>query len=472
YKNAKKFKAATPIAVNPPQTKNVTIKLKPGAVIKGKVTGSNGQPITLGCEIRAYDDDGQYVKSVQADESGQFAIQGLETGRYKLYADVYGYPYEGSPQPASEWYNGKCSFRDAEFVKVTAPATISNINFTLSLGGYITCRVMDSYGYPLDYEATVYAYNSRAELVSYADFANYDGRFAINGLPSGNFRVRAVYYGDENYLSEFYDNKRYFEVAEDIAVTAPGGTGDIFFELDYAGIFQGYLTDEKKNRVIDEENHLVEIYAFDAETGEFAGLTHNTFMSGYHLELLEGQYKLAALSFYYNWMAGADDLGVAYHPNGKKFNDPATKIYSAKPGSAKKLTSLALDKPKGSISGTIYDDTSGLPVTQGYYLVWVFDDAGYLVSLSGYTDSNAPISGEYRVGGLRPGNYYVLAIALNELSDIYNIPLEWYGGVEVAPDEIYSYTPKMEIPAGAAPVSVGTGDTGGIDFYLDIEVKK
>ncbi len=472
YKNAKKFKSATPISVNPAQTKNVTIKLKRGGIIKETVTGSNGHSITLGCEIRAYDDDGWYINSGQVDESGQFSIQGLETGRYKLYAEVYEYPFEGSSQPVSEWYNDKCSFRDAEFVKVTASKTKSNIIFSLSQGGYITCIVLGPHGYSLEYEVSVYAYNSRAELVSYADFTNYESRFALNGLPSGNYRVRAVYYGDEDYLSEFYDNKRFFEVAEDITVTAPSGTGNIIFELDYAGVFQGFLTDAKKNRVIDSEDHPVVIYAFDAETGEFSGQTQNTFMSGYHLELLEGQYKLAALSFYYNWMTGADNLGVTYYPNRKKFNDPATKIYSAKPGSAKKLASLVLNRPTGSISGTIEDKTSGLAVTQGFYIAWVFDDDGYLVSLSGYADSNNPISGEYHVGGLSPGNYYVIAAAINDFSDPYDIPVEWYGGVEVPQDELYNYTPKMDIPAGAVPVSVGTGDTGGIDFCLDIEVKK
>jgi hypothetical protein len=469
YKNAKKFKSAKPIRVNPLQTEYVTIKLKRGGIIRGTVTGSNGQPISPGCEIRVHDDNGKYIKYGQVDENGVFWIHGLETGRYKLYAEVYHYPYEGSPQPASEWYNGKYSYKDAAFVKVTAPKTRSNINFSLSQGGYITCIVRDPHWYSLAYEASVYAYNSRAELVSSAHIANYDGRFALNGLPSGNYRVRAVYYGEEDYLSEFYDNKRLFEVADDIIVTAPNGTQIIDFDLDYPGIFQGFLTDAKKKRVIDEENHPVEIYAFDAETGEFAGFTGNTFMSGYHMELLEGKYKLAALSFYYNWMSSADDFGVTYHSEGKKFNDPATKTHSIKSGSAKKLTSLVLKKPKGSISGTIYDKTSGLAMTKGLYFVWVFDADGFLVSLSGYTDSNKPISGEYRIGGLRPGNYYVLVIAINEFSDLYKLPWEWYGGIEMPQDELYNFTPKMEIPAGAAPVSVGTDDTGGIDFYLDIE---
>lgn len=469
YKNAKKFKTATPIAVNPPETKNVTIKLKRGGIIEGNVVGSDGRPINLGCEIAAYDDDGMYIQRGYADESGHFAIQGLETGRYKLYADVFNYPFEGSPQPVSEWYNGKDSFRGAEFIKVTAPKTKSNINFSLSQGGYITCRVVGPYGYPLHYEAAVYAYNSRAELVSSAYSTDYYGRFALNGLPSGNYRVLAVYNGEEDYLSEFYDNKRFFEVAEDIPVTAPSGTDNIVFELDYPGVLQGFLTDSKKKRVIDEENHFVEIYAFDEKTGEYAGQTNNTFMSGYHLELLEGTYKLAALSYYYNWMEGADDFGVVYHPNGKKFHDPATKIYAAKPGSSKKLTSLVLAKPKGSISGTIYDKTSGFAVTQGLYIVWIFDDDGYLVGLSGYLDSNNPISGEYRVGGLRPGNYYVLAAAANELHDMSDLAVEWYGGAEVPEDELYKYTPKIDIPAGAIPVAVGTSDTRGIDFYLYLD---
>ncbi|MGD8540187.1 MAG: carboxypeptidase-like regulatory domain-containing protein, partial [Candidatus Aminicenantes bacterium] len=466
YKNAKNFKSATPVRVNPPQAQNVKIKLKRGGIIKGTITGTNGFPITLGCEIRAYNERGGYVKSVRVDERGQFALHGLETGRYKLYAEVYDYPWEGSPQPASEWYNGKYSFQDAEIVKVTAPKTKSNVDFSLSQGGYINCIVMGPHHYPISFESSVYAYNSRGERVSSAYQANYDGRLAINGLPSGNYRVRAVYHGEEDYLSEFYDNKRYFEVAEDITVTAPGGVDNIVFDLDYAGILQGFLTDAKKRRVIVEQDNHITIYAFDAETGEFAGQTQNTFTSGYHIELLEGRYKLAALSFYYNWMIAADDFGVTYHPAGKSFYDSATKVSAAKPGSAKKLSSLALKKPKGSISGTFYYEPLGNPMTEGLYMVFVFDADGFLAGLSGYLDSNNPISGEYRVGGLRPGNYYLLAATASETCSISDISLEWYGGVEVPHSELYDYTPKMDIPAGATPVAVGTTDTSGINFYI------
>lgn len=470
YKNAKKFKSATPIRVNPLQTKNITLKLRKGGIIRGKVTGSNGQPISVSCEIKAYDDNGHYVKYGQTDEDGDFQVQGLETGRYKLYADVYNYPLVGSPQPVSEWYNDKSTFRDASFIKVKVSKTISNINFSLSQGGYITCRVLDPLGIiPYTYDTYVRAYNSRGEIVSSASIMDYNGLFALNGLPSGEYRVRAVYSGDEGYLSEFYDNKGLFEVADEITVTAPNGAGNITIELDYPGIFQGFLTDVKKKRVIDDKNHPVQIYAFDAETGECADFTDNTFMSGYHLEIIEGKYKLAVLSFYYNWMTGDDDYGVTYHPNGKKFNDPATKTHTAKSGTAKKLVSLALDKPKGSISGTVYDNNSGLAITEGLYFILVFDTDGYMVGLSGYLDSNNPITGSYRVGGIRPGNYYILATAASEFSDPYDIQWEWYGGVEMQPDELYNLTPKVDIPTGATPVSVGTGPTTGINFYLDIK---
>jgi protocatechuate 3,4-dioxygenase beta subunit len=474
YKSANKFQQATPIRVEPSEVENVSIKLKQGGIITGRVVSDNGQPLGYECEIIAYDENRSWSGYSYTDENGDFRIQGLESGRYKLFAEVERNPFDWQSQPVNEWYNGAYFFDEATFIKVTAPKTTANVVFSLSLGGQITGRVAGPFrGDYWDYELTVYAYNLKSEYAGSADVDYYSGYYVINGLPSGEYRVRAVYWGEGDILTEFYDNKSCFEMANNITVIAPTGTGNINFELDYAGNIQGFLTDINKNRVIDNETHHVQIYAFDSETGDFADLTENTFVSGYNLQLLEGQYKVAALSFYYNWMAGADDFGVAYHPEGQSVNDPATLKYTAKPGSAKKLSSMALKKTDGSISGTIYDINSGHPLTEGLYLVWVFDMDGYLVGYSGYCDCNAPISGEFRVGGLRPGNYYVLAAALSDLtSSLYDIAGEWYGGVELTKEEIYNYSPRMDIPAGAVSVPVSSSDTGRIDFYLDLPRKK
>lgn len=474
YKSAKDFAKANPIRVQPSQVENISIKLKRGGVITGRVLTDIGQPPIYGCTVIAYDEHRCRAGHSYADENGTYRIQGLETGRYKLFADVEGFGFNMQPQPACEWYDGKYSFDEAAFIKVIAPNTMANVVFSLSAGGYITGQITGPFGRDCwDYELSVHAYNLRSEHFGYADIDNYSGYYMISGLPSGEYRVRVLYWGDRDILDEFFDNKRYFEMADNITVVAPSGTGNVNFELDYAGNIQGFLTDIHKNRMIDDETHHLQVYAFDSESGDFVDMTKNTFVSGYHLKLLEGMYKIAALSFYYNWMASAYDLGVAYHPDGQSFNDPATLIYPAKPGSAKKLSSLALKKINGSISGTVCDKKSGHPITEGLYLVWIFDMDGYLAGFSGYCDCNAPISGEFRVGGLRPGNYYVIAAAMNDLtSSLYDIAGEWYGGIQLTREEVYNYSPKMDIPTGAATVLVGSNDTGGIDFYLDIPKKK
>ena len=98
-------------------------------------------------------------------------------------------------------------------VKVKAKKTTGNINFSLKQGGYITCRVLDPYGYTLSSDPAVYAYNFRGELVSSSYISSFDGRYALNGLPSGKYRVRATYYGEEDYMSEFYDNKLHLTIS-------------------------------------------------------------------------------------------------------------------------------------------------------------------------------------------------------------------------------------------------------------------
>ena len=89
-----------------------------------------------------------------------------------------------------------------------------------------------------------------------------------------------------------------------------------------------------------------------------------------------------------------------------------------------------------------------------------------------YEDSNAPITGEYRVGGLGPGQYYVLAFGFDEEMAYHNVPVQWYNGVEVSPEERVLIGPKADVPAGAITVAVGTGPTNGIDFYLNLSRKK
>lgn len=469
YKNAQKFKNATFIVINPLETKNVLFKLKRGGVITGTVVDFNEEILAQSCQIYAYDENQNYVKSVQTDESGMFRIQGLASGRYKLYAEYTGFSPILGQEPASEWYDGRYSFDEAMFIKVTAPNTMTDINFSLTQGGYIAGTAVGPNGDPLGYGGSVYAYTTRLEYVGYAD-VDYNGRYFITGLPSGEYRLRALYFGEEDYLNEWYDNKNSSENAEIVRVTAPHMTGNIDFALDYAGIIQGFLTDKKGNRLV-EEDHLIQIYVFVAATGEYADFSSNTFSGGYQIALLEDDYKIAAVSFYSNRMTENSDLAVTYHLNGIGFYDPNSFPVPAVPGSSRTLETLEMPRPNGSISGTIFDKNSGFPVTKGIYFVFAFDEDGYLVTGSGYYDFNNSISGEYRLGGLRPGNYYLLTCLFNESSYLSKIQGQWYNDINTTLD-LTSFTPKMDIPLAAFAVTVDSDEIRGIDFHLNLTKKQ
>lgn len=126
HKNADEFSQATPVRVKPRKTKNITINLRPGGVITGKVWDYNGLPMGDDCHVWAYDEmkNDNWYTSVNAN--GEYSLLSLPTGRYKIYVDFIGdYPVVGQ-EPASEWYSGvEAQFFDWEFFepKMELPAT-------------------------------------------------------------------------------------------------------------------------------------------------------------------------------------------------------------------------------------------------------------------------------------------------------------------------------------------------------------
>lgn len=473
YRNAKNFKSAPAITVIPNKKKTIKVKLKKGGEIKGRVIDFNGKPLSYPCEVKVYDDGYGYVKFAYPDQNGFFKVGGLESGRYKVYAEYNDYSGLPGPQPASEWYGGYYYFHEAPFVRVKVRKTTRNINFSLKQGGSISGTLVDNRGYSFDYSGRgrVSAYNKMFDYVNGADVDGWSGSYEIKGLPSGEYVVRASGYGDDGYMSEFYDNKQNFETAEKVSVTAPNTTGNIDFRLEYDGIIQGFVTDAKKNRLTSGD-HFIRPIAYDAQTGEYADFGETNFVGGYQLKVMAGTYKISVVSFYANWLPEHHDFMPTYHLDQRRFNDPDTRIFSVSSGSSNPIKTLAMKKTKGAITGTIYNLNTGLPVTSGVYAILVYDEYGYLAGSSHYGDYNAPINGEYRLCGLGPGQYYLFAFSYDEGMSYQDIPIQWYNGLEVTLEESIFLGPKVNIPAGALAVSVGTTAAQGIDFYLNLPKKK
>jgi hypothetical protein len=473
YDGARDFESATSIGVTAPDTtKNVHIILQAGGVISGQVFGPDGQPLTWDCDVIAYDVHQDQVGQDQIRENGEYAIRLLPTGRYKLFAEYRGHTSIVGQEPASEWYDGVYEFEEATFVEVIAPDTTGNIDFTMEKGGYIMGRVYGPQGQILSYSGNVYAFKDRPGVSFFGGFYGYqglgrilnDGLYFITGLPTGEYKLQVQYEGEEGYVNEWYEGKQNFETATPVSVTAPYQTPNINFTLEYPGIIQGFVTDASGNRLTEDE-HPLEVFIYDANSGKYIDYDYISFVGGYQFELMGRNYKLAAVSFYSNWLPRHDSLAVAYYENGTSFNDPNTQTISLAANSTLILNDFVIEKANGAISGTIYNEVTAQPMIEGGYLIFVFDEDGYLAKVSGYLEFNNPITGEYLLCGLRPGNYYLLAIAD---TDPFVDPLfQWYDGIE-ADIDLETFTPSATIPANVSAVTVGEGLTSRIDFYFKI----
>lgn len=470
YDGAEDFDSATPISITAPGTiENVHITFQAGGAISGKVFDSDGQPLSLNgwCNVTAYDEHQHQVGTwASVGDNGSYTILRLPTGRYRIYAEYSGHTPIVGREPVSEWYDGEYKFEDAKFVEVTAPETTENIDFSLKRGGYIQGRVYGPGGQILSYSGEVYAYNLQGDLVGYQSVLN-DGQYFITGLSSQDYKLRFVYYGEEDYENEWYNGKQSFETANSVKVTAPNMTPNIDFTVEYAGILQGFITDSAGNRLVEEE-YFLHIYAYDANSGEYIDFDTNSFVGGYQFKLLGRDYKLAAANYYGNGFPMPKNLTAAYYEYGTGFNDPNTQTVSLKPATTLKLNDLVMGQADGAISGTIFDECNGQPVTEGYYIVFAFDEDGYLAAASVYSEFNAPITGEYQIYGLKPGKYYVLgAVSTDSSMDLF---FQWYSGIEAAVN-IVTFTPKVTIPPGASAVTVGEGLSTGVDFNFRITYK-
>jgi hypothetical protein len=142
------------------QTVGITVMLQRGGVITGVVRDANtaqpiaGVGINLNSDVPSFSYAGSFFKSgATSDASGVYTATGLSSGHYIASFDyVQGY----TPPYYSQVYNGHdviSSTVAGNWVTVTAPLTVPNINFSLHqiLNGSVAGRVTDSLGHGIAY---------------------------------------------------------------------------------------------------------------------------------------------------------------------------------------------------------------------------------------------------------------------------------------------------------------------------------
>jgi hypothetical protein len=363
-------------------TENIDFALEVGGKIMGLLTLPGATFIQATVYAKNIATGHEYYGWVYASgDTATYVINGLPTGSYKVWTfNTQGY--------LDRYYNNKPDESSADNVSVTLGLTTSGIDFTLALGGKITGTVS------LPGAVFVYA-GINATNTSTGDdysgsainFAGSDSTYAIIGLPTGTYKVRA-YDVSFNYLDEYYNDKPDSASADLVSVTAGGTHSGIDFTLSLGGIIKGTLSSSAKGSLQG-----ISVTAYSTPiTSVYRYATSNS----------SGIYRLTGLrSGYYKIFASGDTTYASRYYNNKSSWATADSVSVTAPDSATgKDFSLEVG---GSISGYVYE--AGVPLSGASVIVYGFFDIWPVYKLT-----ETSVDGSYKIGGLHTGKYVVLAL--------------------------------------------------------------
>ncbi len=422
YDDKPDLDSANPIAVTAGvTTTDVNAQLAQAGLVSGTVTGEDtGLPLT-NVRARAYEAaTGDYVTSDYTDDSGVYLITGLAAGSYKLRFTDYDGNY------LEEYYDDKPDLDSANPIAVTAGVT-TTANADLAPAGLISGTITaEMGGAPLD-GISVYAYKAASGDYVNNDYTDATGAYLVGGLASGSYKLRFSD-SDNQYLTEYYDDKPDLNSADPVAVTAGVTTTNVNAQLAQAGLVSGTVTGEDTGLPLTN----VRVRAYEAATGDYINSDY-TDDSGHYLVggLAPGPHKLRFTDYDERYLE-------EYYDDKPDLNnaDPITITAG--------VTTTGIDAQltrAGLVSGTVTGEDTGLPLTNVRVRIYEAATDDYLDS--DYTDG----SGVYLIGELATGAYKL------RFTDQDGDYLEEY------------YADRLNL-SSADPVSVTAGTTTTVDAAL------
>jgi hypothetical protein len=381
YSGKSSLSAADPVAVELDKThEHIDATMLELGRIRGKVTDTRGTPLE-GIQVIAIGADGGQ-RSGGTNQSGEYSIEGLPTGSYKVEFTSSSY--------LTQYYNGKASLSEADPVSVVVEGRTVGIDATMHESGRLSGKVTDTHGNALP-NVFVTVLDSSGNFVA-SGGVNSSGEYTIGGLPAGSYKVE---FQSSRYLTQYYDNKGSLSESDPVLAEEGKTHEGIDAAMHELGKISGKVTDIKGNPLGNIYVSLVD------EHGNPNGVFVATNSSGeYTIEALpSGAYRVA---FFESFIIG--------FPGGEAPGYYITQFYNDK-SSAVEADPVAVEADKthehvdaamhehGKISGKVTDG-KGKALTN--VQVTVFNLSGFAVT-TGFTNS----SGEYTIGGLPTGSYKV-----------------------------------------------------------------
>ena len=196
--------------------------------------------------MTAYDAaTGSYKGSGYTDSNGEYTIDSLATGSYKV--EFSPSSYGDSKNYLDQFYNNQTSLDSATPINVTDGQPTPNINAVLQPGGQITGRVTAADTHNPLQDVSVYVSASCSDWSGYA-YTDANGVYTVTAVPTGNnYKVDfdPAYSSSaltREYIEQYYNNKPDSSSATPVAVTAPNVVNNIDAALLRGGQIKGLVT--------------------------------------------------------------------------------------------------------------------------------------------------------------------------------------------------------------------------------------
>ncbi len=406
-----------------PDATGIDFTLDVGGTISGTVYQSDGiTPIpNIGVNL---DGDG-YGKGICADANGNFSFTALPLNvPFRVRAGIPWLNCAGPKTYAQEFWQESSNWNSATILTLTtAVPSLSNINFTLDLGGTISGAVADENGTPL-VNANVCGnfFDNNGGGIGCVQ-TGADGSYAFPGLAVGSYRLDASAPG---FAREFYLERAFAQEADPVVVTAGVETPNVNFTLALAGAIFGTVTDANGQPLAN--------IGVDIENGGQGTCTDSS--GHFTLSLAYGTYKIAAGrnfcgngSYVEEYWQETPDHNLATPLTLSAANDLVSGI------------DFTLDLG-GTISGTVADE-NGQPIAGGNICATSTENEVFVMCLGVEAD------GTYRITGLPTGAYRM--------------------HIDAPPGYVSEYYDSAFFAGQATPVLVtAPGEITGIDFSLEV----
>ena len=415
------FDPGTPIQLGDGQTfDKVVIGLPRGAVITGRVTDENGEPLA---RVQVFtllypsaSARGQRTgPGAQTDDLGQFRLFGLAPGEFAVAAQASMntfVPPNAPPETDDDktgfmttYFPGTPDEAAAQRVRTRAGGETPGVEIHMVTGRlfHVTGTVMDSQGRPLNRGNGSIVKRSIGGMSSDYGFSiDEAGRFQMRNIPPGNYRlnvrqqvqriVNGQVEGNPNAAAEFASVP--LSVAGDVdgltVVTGPGTTitGQIVFQDGPPQLppnAQG-LQMRVNATPGDPENMVGVPTPPGVQVGPDLTFTMKGMMGEYVLRTGMGNQYLKSVTL------GSDDITDT--PREFKNGDRVT---------------ITLTSRASTLEGNVTDD-KGQPITDASVILFSEDKASWRSNSFRTRRSGPDPNGHYRIQGLMAGRYFIAAL--------------------------------------------------------------